>query len=732
MKIELAHVTSDAGSKIPVTVHRTCNLCEAHCGITVEVHGTTIGRIAGDKDDEFSRGYICPKGPALADLYEDPDRLRQPVRRIGDRWEPITWDEAFDYVEAGIRSVQKRYGNDAVGTYLGNPGAHNWSFYSFFAFRAALGSRSNCSASSLDQSPQQVVNGEVLGNAAVFPVPDLDRTDHMLMFGANPAASNGSAMTAPGMRRRLRDVIDRGGSVVVVDPRRTETADVASEHVGVRPGGDPVLLLAMLHVLFAEGLISPGRLASFTDGIDELRAVTQEWPPSRAALHAGVDAETIQRLAREFAAADAPVAYGRVGVCQTRTGSITQWLILALNVVTGRLDAPGGFMFAKPPVDLTFAGRWGTRRGVIGLNHDARDPISGQPIVNCEFPVATLPRQIDSGRVRALIVHAGNPVLSAPGGRQLDAALDRLDFMVAIDMYVNETSRHAQVILPPVSALERDDLDLVFAAMSVRNHIRYSPAAVPKRADGFEDWQILNTLTRRLRRGVRGRLIAHTMGRMSPQRLVGFIIATSPRGILRAGRKRGLTLGRIKAAPHGIDLGALEPCLPGALGTKNRRINLGAPLLMAEVAQLAHRADEDAAAGERGFDLTLIGRRQLRGCNSWMHNSPRLMKGSDRCTAMLHPDDAAQRGLRDGAVVRVSSQIGSIDVPLQITDAMRPGVVSIPHGFGHDRPGVGWRLAATKAGASVNDINDPALYDVLSGNAAMNSVPVRVEPATDS
>jgi anaerobic selenocysteine-containing dehydrogenase len=309
--------------------------------------------------------------------------------------------------------------------------------------------------------------------------------------------------------------------------------------------------------------------------------------------------------------------------------------------------------------------------------------------------------------------------------------LDRLEFFVAIDMYVNETSRHAQVILPPVSSLERDDLDLIFAAMSVRNHVRYSHAAVPKSPDGREDWEILNTLTRRVGRGVRGRLIAHTMGRMSPQRLVELIILASPRGVLRAGRKRGLTLGRIKAAPHGIDLGALEPCLPRALGTKNRRINLAAPLLMAEVAQLNRRADEDAAAGENGFDLTLIGRRQLRGNNSWMHNSPRLMKGANRCTAMLHPDDAAQRGLCDGAVVRVSSAIGSIDVPLKITDTMRRGVVSIPHGFGHDRPGVGWRLAASRSGASVNDINDPALYDMLSGNAAMNSVPVKIERAAD-
>ncbi|ORB25228.1 hypothetical protein BST36_08305 [Mycolicibacterium moriokaense] len=710
-----------------LTVLRTCNLCEAHCGITVEVEGSRVLRIAGDKEDEFSRGYVCPKAPALADLYEDPDRLRHPVRRVGDRWERISWDEAFALVESGIRTVQQRYGPDAVGTYLGNPGAHNWGFYAFFALRIALGTSSNCSASTLDQSPQQVVNGEVLGNAAVFAVPDIDRTDYMLMLGANPAASNGSAMTAPGVRWRLRDVMKRGGRVVVVDPRRTETAESATEHVAVRPGGDPFLLLGIIHLLFKEGLTSPGRLAAFTDGIDEVRRIADDWPPARAGEYAGVDSTTIERIAREFAAASAPVAYGRVGVCQTRTGSVTHWLILALNVITGRLDSPGGSMFAKPPVDLVAAGRLGTRKGVIGIDPSRRDHVTDRPIVNGEFPVATLPDQINAGRVRALLVHAGNPVLSAPGGRRLDAALDRLDFFVAIDMYVNETSRHANVILPPVSALQRDDMDLIFAAMSVRNHVRYSRAAVPKDPDGLEDWEILNNLTRRLSHGLRGRLIANTMGRMSPKQLVGLAILTSPRGVLRAGPRRGLTLGRIKAAPHGIDLGALESCLPDDLGTPDRRIKLGAPRLVEEAANLARRAEEDAASRREGFDLTLIGRRQLRSNNSWMHNSARLMKGADRCTAMLHPDDAAQRGLNDGEMVRVSSAIGSIELPLEVTDAMRPGVVSIPHGFGHDRAGVGWRIAASKAGASVNDINDPELHDILSGNAAMNSVPVRIE-----
>ncbi|SPX87992.1 molybdopterin-dependent oxidoreductase [Mycobacteroides abscessus] len=712
---------------MPTTVLRTCNICEAHCGIAVEVDDTKVLRIAGDKDDTFSRGYICPKGPALVDIYEDPDRLRHPVLRIGDRWKRISWDDAFDLAANGIRMAQSRYGPHAVGTYLGNPGAHNWGFYAFFVLRAALGTSSSCSASSLDQSPQQVVNGEVLGNAAMFAVPDLDRTDYMLMFGANPAVSNGSAMTAPGVRRRLRDVQDRGGRVVVVDPRRTETADLATEHISVIPGGDPFLLLGILYVLFDQDLVSPGRLADFTDGIEHVQDLAVQWHPTRASRYCGVDPEVIKRIATEFATAGAAVAYGRVGICQTRTGSVTHWLILVLNVVMGRFDAPGGSMYAKPPVDLPIAGRLGTRKGAIGINPSLRDPVTGRPIVNGEFPVATLPDQIEAGRIRALIVHAGNPVLSAPGGRRLDAALERLDFFVAIDMYVTETSRHAHLILPPVSALERDDFDLIFAAMSVRNHLRFSPAAVPKPDHGLEDWEIINKLARRVSYGRRGRLIAQTIGRLAPDRLAALAISTGPYGILRAGPRRGLTLRRIKAAPHGIDLGPLTPCLPAALGTPDRRIKLAAPRLIEEANKLAFRAQEDAAARQNGFNLTLIGRRQLRGSNSWLHNASRLMKGKDRCTAMLHPDDAAQRGLGDGEMVRVSSAIGSIDVSVQITDTIRRGVVSIPHGFGHNREGIGWRLAASKPGASVNDINDPALHDILSGNAAMNSVPVKVE-----
>ncbi|PTL55543.1 molybdopterin-dependent oxidoreductase [Paraconexibacter algicola] len=721
---------------MPTTVHRQCNLCEAHCGIAVEVQGTKVLRITGDPEDHFSRGYICPKAAALTDLYEDPDRVTTPLRKTADGgWEPLGWDEALDAAAAGLRRVREQHGADAIANYLGNPGAHSWSVLAFLTLRLVLGTRNNYSATSTDQLPQHLTSAEMLGTPLVFPIPDLERTDHLLVLGANPAVSNGSVMSAPGVRDRLRAVKARGGTVIVVDPRRTETARLADEHVAVRPGGDPYLLLGVIGVLFAEGLVAVGRLAEHVDGVEELRALTAAWTPQRAAEHSGVDADTIVRLARGFAAAPSAVAYGRVGVCQTQTGTVTHWLITALNTLTGNLDRPGGAMFTTPPVDptplLQLVGKTGFR-----LHRTRTARVSGLPNMNGEFPIAGLADEITTpgdGQVRGLVVYAGNPVLSAPGGAALDAALPQLDFMVAIDQYVTETTRHADIILPPVSALERDDLDFVMPAVSVRNHVRFSPAAVPKRPGGREDWQIINGLSRRLgtglrRRGVAGAVHAATLLKLdSPARILDLALAMGPYGVLRRGPLKGLTVARVRAAEHGIDLGPLEPRLPGMLTTPGRRVQLAPELFVEEARRLDAQAREQGEATADGFDLTLIGRRSLRSNNSWLHNSRRLMKGADRCVALLHPDDAQARGLSDGALVRVSSRVGAIDLPVQVSDELRPGVVSIPHGFGHGREGVGWTHAAAKPGVSVNDITDPTVLDRLTGNAAYNSVAVRVE-----
>ncbi|MDO9409374.1 molybdopterin oxidoreductase family protein [Patulibacter sp.] len=719
------------------TVNRQCTLCEAHCGIRVEVDGRDVVRITGDPDDHRSQGYICPKAAALADLYEDPDRLRAPVRRTADGWEQIGWDEAIAYASKGIRDVARRHGDHAVANYLGNPGAHTWSLLSFVVLRLAMASRNNYSVSSADQLPQHVVATEMLGNPVALPIPDIDRTTHMLVLGANPAVSNGSVLSAPGMRDRLRAITGRGGKVVVVDPRRTETTKLAAEHLQVRPGGDPFLLLGMLHVVFAEGLEDLGRVAAFADGLEELRVLASAWPPERVAELTGIDAGTIARTAREFAAADRAAAYGRVGVCHQTTGSVTHWLITVLNAVTGNLDREGGAMFTNSVVDATPLFRILNRLGIgAKLHRTRRQRVSGYPDALGEFPVAGLPDEIlTPGRdqVRGLVIYAGNPVLSAPGGRRLDTALEDLEFMVAIDSFVTETTRHANVILPAVSPLERDDLDLVIAAFSNRNHVRFNPKAVPPRPGGREDWEVMNDLARGIGRGRVGRPIGLAVALLSkvglagPSTLAQLAVLTGPHGVLRRGPRKGLTLGRIRRQPHGIDLGPLEPRLPGVLTTPDRRLHLAPAPLLREAGRLDEVASEKEDAAAAGFDMTLIGRRSVRSNNSWLHNSRRLMKGRDRCTALVHPDDAAARGLQDGDAVRVTSRIGSIELPVDVSDEILPGVVSIPHGFGHGRPGVGWKHAATKPGVSVNDITDPGVVDRLTGTAAFNAVPVRVE-----
>lgn len=711
------------------TVFRQCTLCEAHCGIKVEADGDRVLRISGDPDDVISRGYICPKAAALADLQADPERLRRPVKKVNGRFVEIEWDEALSLAARGLAGIQERHGRDAVAMYLGNPGAHSSGVFAAILVRKLLRSRNNYSATSTDQLPQYMSSQQMFGHYFALPVPDVERTQHMLIIGANPAVSNGSLMTAPGMRERIRSIRSRGGTVVVVDPRRTETAKHASEHVAVAPGGDPYLLLGMLHVLFDEGLVRLGRLEARCVGLPELRTLAGRWTPERAAPLAGVDAQTIARLAREFAGSPSAAAYGRVGICQHQTGSLTHWLINCLNIVTGNMDSPGGVMFPRGPVDVITAletitgkprwGRWQQR-------------VSGLPEFADELPVAGLADEIltpGDGQVRGMLIYAGNPVLSTPGGARLDEAMEQLEWCVAVDMYVTETTRHADVILPPLAQLERSDIDIVFPSLSVRNQIRYNPAAVPAPEGGRDDWRILVELAARIGHGRAGRA-TNALLRMigpfaTPELAADMAMLSGPYGRLRS--RNPLTVAKVKASPHGIDLGPLEPNIDSVLRTRGKRVHLAPPLLLAEAARLEQLAAEREAARSSGFDLTLIGRRSLRSNNSWMHNSRRLMKGADRCTAVLHPQDAETRGLADGQLVRISSATGAIEVPLECSDEVRPGVISVPHGFGHTRAGVGWTHAAAHPGASVNDITDPSVVDRLTGNAAFNDVPVRVE-----
>ena len=686
------------------------------CGVLVEVDGERIRSVRGDPDDPFSRGYVCPKASALADLHHDPDRIRTPLVQAGSSWREASWEEALDRAAAGLRAVRRRHGRDAVALYYGNPVAHNLGLLTHgLAFRRALHTRNVYSASSADQLPQMLAALRMYGHFGLIPVPDVDRTDLFLILGANPVVSNGSLMSAPDMRRRLDDIRTRGGRVVVVDPRRTETAAVADEHLAVRPGTDALLLAAMLHVVFSEGAVRLGRLAERVKRLDGLAEFVRELPPERVARSTGIGPAAIRRLAIAFASAGRAACYGRVGLCTQRDGTLAAWLQQALNLVTGRIDEIGGMMLPTPAVDvLGISARLGWR-GTFGRWRSSRRRL---PEFGGELPVAALAGEIEPAgprSVRALITVAGNPVLSAPNGRRLGRALEGLDHMVAIDPYLNETTRHAHILLPPAPPLARAHYDLALNAFAVRNVAKYADPVVPRAAGERHDWEILTELgARALAPRLLRRPVARVAAALRPERLLDLLLRIGP---------YDLSLDRLRSAPHGVDLGPLQPGrLAGRIATLDAMIDISPEEFLREARhRLFAQADAGAADG-----LQLIGRRQVRSNNSWLHNSPRLVKGPPPCTLLVHPADAASRRLATGDLVEVGSETGAVTVPVEVSDAMRPGVVSLPHGWGHDRDGTRLGVARAHPGASANDVTSDRHLDTLSGNAAFNGLPVTV------
>ena len=706
------------------TRYGICSLCEAICGIAVDVEGDRIVKIRGDEDDPFSRGYICPKAVALMDVHHDPDRLRHPVRRDGDRWVEIGWDEALDAIAARLVDMQTRHGDDAVALYYGNPTGHSFTALLYgILFSQWLGTKNVYSANSVDGLPRALASSLIYGNQAVIPIPDLDRTSFLLVLGANPVVSNGSIMTAPDVGRRLKRLRERGGRLVVVDPRRTETAALADTHHFIKPGTDALLLAAMVRTVLASGLAAPGRVARRVDGLDELRAALAPFTPEAVAPVVGMEAEAIRVLACDFAAAPSAVCYGRMGTCAQEFGTTSTWLCDVLNIVTGNLDREGGAMFTTPAVDLAALATMVGQSGKLGR---WRSRVGGHAEFNGELPVTAFAEEIETpgrGQIRALITHAGNPVLSLPNGRRLDRALSSLELMVSIDIYVNETTRHAHYILPPSFGLEHDEYAILFHALAVRNTAHYAPALLPKPDGVRHDWEIFLDLTTRIaqRRGglraLAGRAQRALLSRLGSRGLLALLLKLG-------GRAR---IEDLEAAPHGLDLGPLEPRLPHILSTPSKRIRLAPPELVRDLDRLAARVAQPA--GTASEDLLLISRRSLRSNNSWMHNSERLVKGRPRCTLLMHPSDAERRGLAPGGPVRIASRVGAVEVPLEISDEIMPGVVSLPHGWGHDRPGVRLTVAREHAGASVNDVTDDQRIDAVSGASSLSGVPVTVSAA---
>jgi anaerobic selenocysteine-containing dehydrogenase len=700
------------------THYRSCTLCEAGCGVAVTLDGDRIVDVRGDEADTFSKGYICPKASALADLHTDPDRLKHPVVRDGDRWREVGWDEAFDLVAKNINAVRARHGKHAIGVYQGNPTAHNLGLLTYGQLLLrTLGTKNMYSATSLDQLPHMLAALLVFGNQLLMPVPDIDRSDLFICLGANPLASNGSIMTAPDVRGRLRAIRERGGKLVVLDPRRTETADKADRHLFIRPGTDAVFLLAMIHVLFEEDRVYLGRLGA--TGLDTLRAVSAKWSPERAAAITGMASEDIRELARLLAITRRAVLYGRIGVCTQEFGGLAAWLCYAVNALTGHLDEPGGLMFTTPAIDPLPLAEYLGFDGGFGRWHSR---VGKKPEFGGELPMTAFAEEIETpgaGQIRALITSAGNPVLSAPGGPRIEQALRGLEFMVSIDQYINETTRLAHVILPPTSPLERSHYDVALNAFAVRNVARYSPPLFERSPDTRHDWEICLALWTRLgaprRFGFASRWLEKGLHKLGPE------------AILDAGLRMGphrLSMAKLRAATHGLDLGPLEPRLPARLGHGDRKLHLAPSEYLADLARLEQRFAVPANGG-----LVLIGRRHLRSNNSWMHNSERLVKGPARCTLLIHPDDAREHGITDGGRARISTKVGAIELPVEVTDEMMRGVVSVPHGWGHKRSGTQLRVAENHAGESVNDIIDPSIIDELSGTSALTGQRVEVRPA---
>jgi len=749
------------------THYRTCHLCEAMCGVAIEVQDGHIQSIKGDADDPLSQGYICPKAVAMQDLHEDPERLRKPVRRTAEGWQEMEWDEAFDLVADRLHQVREEHGRNSIGAYLGNPNVHNHgALIAGLPFLKALGTQNRFSATSNDQLPHMLASLEMFGHQILFPIPDIDRTDLFMCIGGNPMASNGSLMTVPDFRGRVKSLKARGGKLVVIDPRRTETAQIADEFHFIRPGTDALLLMAMVHTLFEENLVDLGHAEKWTKDVDLIRLASLGFKPEAVSQHTGLAADDIRGLARQLATTRKAALYSRMGTSTQAFGGVATWLAYVLNILTGKLDTTGGMMFTQPAVDMVALGAMAGQSGHFGRRFSR---VKKLPEFGGEFPASTMADEMltpGEGQIRAFVSIAGNPVLSSPNGGRLDKAFGNLDFMVSVDYFLNETTRHADVILPPTSGLERSHYDLIFSMFAVRNTAKYSPALFDAGEDSRHDWQILLELAHRLeKRRAGGRLPLRmeagwrAFKQIGPDPILDLMLRSGPygadigpaRGVFQPAidlvmdilpeahpvrglaklsplnrhwqdLPKGLSVRSLTRFPNGVDLGPLRPCMPERLFTPDHKVNLAPRRYLADLDRLHRFLDQPPTT-----DLLLIGRRHMRSNNSWMHNSQRLVKGKERCTLMISPKDAARSGLQTGDSAEVSTPTGRIVLPVEITDDIMPGVVSVPHGWGHDRSGIGQAVAAAHAGASINDVISDEQIDPLVGTSVLNGQSVHVK-----
>ncbi|MEM7104623.1 MAG: molybdopterin oxidoreductase family protein [Bacteroidota bacterium] len=695
------------------TQYRTCNLCEAMCGLEITLENNQIKSIKGDKKDPLSRGHICPKAVALQDIYYDPDRLKRPIKKVDGKWIEISWEDAYQEVFKNISGIQEKYGNNAIGVYLGNPNVHNvGSMLVGPDFTRSLKTKNRFSATSCDQLPHHVASLLMLGHSLLIPIPDIDRTDFLLIIGANPLVSNGSMMTSPDFAKRLRAIRKKGGKVVVVDPRKTETAKKADQHIFIQPGKDAILLLALIHTLFDEGLTELGHLEATISGLDIIETTVKPFSPEVMQEPLGISSNTIRTLAREMAKANSAVCYSRMGASTQLFGGLCQWLTNVFNILTGNFDKAGGAMFTQPAFDVIGLAKMQGRKGFFGRR---KSRVSGYPSHGGEFPTAALLEEITTpgeGQIKAMVTIAGNPVLSTANGSELEEAFSQLDYMVAIDIYLNETTRLADIILPPATGLETTHYDIIFNVLAIRNTTKYSPALFEIEDYQRYDWQIFKTLTS-LFNGV-------PENSMTPDTILSTGLQFGPYA------KDGITLEKLKSEPNGIDLGPLKPCLKERLMTDDQMIQLAPEIFIEDIKRLQSTFLNSQTDQLDDLSFLLIGRRHLRSNNSWMHNALRLVKGGNRCTLLLHPEDANKLDIEDGQIVLVTSEKGQVKIPVEITTDIMPGVVSIPHGWGHNKKGIKMAVAEQHPGVSINELTDEKHIDELTGNAAFSGVKVAI------
>jgi len=708
------------------THYRTCNLCEAMCGLVITTQNEQIQTIVGDEKDPLSHGHICPKALAYKDLHEDSDRLKFPVKKTNSGWEQISWENALDEIADKLVNIQKIYGNNAVGVYQGNPSVHNYGTLLYGpTFFSSLRTRNKFSASTVDQIPHQFAAYQMLGHQLLVPIPDIDRTQYMIILGGNPLVSNGSLMTAPDIRNRLKAIQSRDGKFVVIDPRRTETAKLADEHCFIQPGTDVYFLIGIIQEIIKNGWIKQGHLDSVTKNLDEFLTSIPDIELETISSITGISSANIQRIAKEFSQAESAVCYGRMGACTQKFGGTVHWLINMVNIITGNFDAPGGAMFTSPAFDTL--GNSQTK----GHYNKGQSRVRNLPEFAGEYPAVTMADEMlvkGEGQIRAMVTSAGNPILSVPGGEKLDRAFSGLEFMVSIDFYINETTRHADIILPPAFNLNGPHFDVVFNIFAVRDVVKYSNPVFPKEPGTKYDWEIFMGLEKRVaqKNGRKYSKVNHFLSKkFGPEWLLDLGIRIGEYGSLKSLFKwNGLTLSKVKKQVHGVDLGPLKPRFPKRLFTSDKKIDLAPSIFIDDLKRVISNMAHSNANGS----LTLIGRRQLRSNNSWMHNCPSLMSGRDRFLILMNPLDAQKKSIADGQKVRVKTSNAQIELEAKLSTEMMPGVISIPHGWGHEGKDTQQKIALENKGGNLNALGDDLAIDPVSGNADLHIRNVKVYP----